>query len=218
MANEIDICNAALSILGEAATIVSVKPSDGSEMAGLCARWYPMACRRLFEEHDWSFAQKRARLSELTGVDAEIYGGEKCYGCPSDAVRIIDRSELTDRNGQYFESARELGYVDRNRWRIEDNPGNDARMIVTNVDTAVAHYTAYLSSPALYPQYFVEPLVVLLASYLSGPLKRQSSASTEAANLLRQYQASLSAAKTIDATFVRRPHASIPSSIHSRWV
>lgn len=225
MANEVDICNAALSMLGEAANIVSVKPSDGSEMAGLCARWLPMAVRRIFEEHDWSFAQKRAKLSELAGVDATIYGARRCYAIPSDAVRIIDLYELlpddvqkTDRISVEGDMGRSLLGVDPAQWRIEFNASNSARMVVTNVENAVARYTAYLSSPALWPQYFIEPLTILLASYLTGALKRQSSTSEEAITLIKQYRSSLSAAKTVDASGTRQKAIRVPSSISSRWV
>ena len=226
MANKVDICNAALSMLGEAANIVSVKPSDGSEMAGLCARWLPMAVRRIFEEHDWSFAQKRAKLSELAGVDATVYGASHCYAFPSDAVRIIDLYELlpdakvekVDHIPIEGSPGLSLLGVAPSQWRIEFNSQNSARVIVTNVENAVARYTAYLSSPALWPQYFIEPLTILLASYLTGALKRQSSTSEEAINLIKQYRSSLSAAKTIDASGTRQKASRVPSSISSRWV
>ena len=226
MATEVEICNLALSLLGEQADVVSVNPSDGSENAGLCGRWFPLAKRRIFEEADWGFAQKRARLSQLSGVDSALYGDEKAYAYPSDAVRIIDLYS------QKAESARDSEFsidpydarafedepVSRDRWRIEYNPSNSNRMIVTNVEQAVAHYTCYIDSVAIYPAYFIEPLVVLLASYLVGPIKRQNSTSTEALNLLKQYQQSLSTAKTIDAKMVRHKTLRVPTKISSRWV
>lgn len=226
MATEVDICNLALSLLGEEANVVSIDPSDGSENAGMCGRWLPMAKRRLFEEADWSFAQKRARLSELSGVDATLYGSDKAYAYPSDAVRIIDLYEQKSAtaNDHVFsidpDDARpfEDDPVPRDRWRVEYNPSNSNRQIITNVEKAVAHYTAFIDSVALYPAYFTEPLVVLLASYLVGPIKRQSSASTEATNLMKQYQQSLSLAKTIDAQATRQKTLFVPTKISSRWV
>lgn len=226
MATEVDICNLSLSLLGEEANVVSIDPSDGSENAGLCARWLPMAKRRLFEDADWSFAQRRARLSELSGIDATIYGDSKCYAVPSDAVRIIRVYELLDDSDQSTfsidpDDARRFDdeVIKPAQWRVEYNPSNSSRMVVTNVAKAVAHYTAYIDSVALYPAYFLEPLVVLLASYLVGPIKRQSSASTEAVNLMKQYQQSLSAAKTIDAqAMVKQKINRVPSKISSRWV
>ena len=220
MATEVDICNLALSLLGEEANVVSIDPSDGSENAGMCGRWLPMAKRRLFEEADWSFAQKRARLSELSGVDATLYGSDKAYAYPSDAVRIIDLYEQKSAttNDYVFsigpDDARpfEDDPVPRDRWRVEYNPANSNRQIITNVEKAVAHYTAFIDSVALYPAYFTEPLVVL------GPIKRPSSASTEATNLMKQYQRSLSQAKSIDAQATRQKTLFVPTKISSRWV
>lgn len=224
MATEVDICNAALSLLGEAANIVSVKPTDGSEMAGLCGRWLPMATRRIFEEADWSFAQRRVRLSELSGVDASLFGARKCYAWPSDAVRIIDlyapiksSSRLTEVPVEGDPGMR-FGQVRRDEWRVEYNPSNSARMIVTNVENAVCRYTAYLSSPSQWPQYLIDAITVLLASYLCGALKRSSTASTESLKLLEQYQRAISVAKTIDAAGTRQKIVRVPSSISSRWV
>lgn len=225
MATEVDICNLALSLLGEEANVVSVNPSDGSENAGLCNRWLPMAKRRLFEEADWSFAQRRAKLSELSNIDAQIYGAKKAYAFPSDGLRIIRLYELLQepQDGDFSidpeDARRFVQEVSPSEWRVEYNPANSNRMIITNVEKAVAHYTAYIDSVALYPAYFTEPLVVLLASYLVGPVKRQSTASTEATNLMKQYQAVLSTAKTIDAqAMVQKKTERFPSKISSRWV
>ena len=89
MATEIDICNLALSLLGEAADVVSIDPSDGSENAGLCNRWFPLATKRLFEDANWSFSQRRVRLSPLNDIDAALYVFDCSYAFPSAAVRLI---------------------------------------------------------------------------------------------------------------------------------
>ena len=225
MATEVDICNLSLSLLGEEANVVSVNPSDGSENAGLCNRWLPMAKRRLFEEADWSFAQKRVRLSELSNIDASIYDKAKAYAFPSDGVRIIKLYELCDEADESIfsidpnEATVMLKTVRPDHWRVEYNPNNSNRMVITNVEQAVAQYTAYIDSVAMYPAYFTDALVVLLAAYLVGPVKRQSSSSTEAINLMRQYQSALSMAKTIDAQATARQKIfRVPSAISSRWV
>ena len=111
MATEIDICNLALSLLGEAADVVSIDPSDGSENAGLCNRWFPLAKKRLFEEANWSFAQRRVRLSQLNDIDAALYGCDFAYAFPSDAVRLIAIYELEDDS--FGEDTFTIGDVER---------------------------------------------------------------------------------------------------------
>ena len=224
MATEIQICNAAISLLGESASITSVDPADGSENAGLCQMWLPMAKRQLFEEADWGFAQRRMRLSELADIDAEIYGPDAhCYGVPADAVRIVGVYSLFDENAAagFPEEVEQSEWPDAAmpaQWRIEHNPTNSARMIVCNVENAVCHYTAFIDETEIYPQYFVDPLILLLASLLTGPIKRTSTASSEAQNLLQQYAQAVVKAKTIDAQSFRLSPKRVPSKISSRWV
>lgn len=224
MANEVEICNASLGLLGEEANIVSIKKTDGTELSGLCARWYPMACRRLFEEFDWSFAQKRVKLSEMATVDPLIYGVTHAYAFPSDAVRIVrlyERRSAVNNVGRIPVEGfvgKDLLEVPDDEWRVEFSADNSNRIILTDVEEAVGHYTCYLSSPALYPQYFVEPLIILLASYLVGPVKRLSSASSESLSLLKQYGDALSRAKTVDSASTHHRPKRIPSSVSSRWV
>ena len=224
MATEIQICNAAISLLGESASITSVDPADGSENAGLCQMWLPMAKRQLFEEADWGFAQRRLRLSELADIDAEIYGPDAhCYGVPADAVRIIDVYKMFDEKASagFPEEVEQREWPDDlmpARWRIEHNPSNSARMIICNVEKAICRYTAFIDETELYPQWFVNPLILLLASLLSGAIKRTSSASTEAQNLLKQYAQAVSLAKSIDAQSFKLTPKRVPSKISSRWV
>ena len=60
MASEVDICNLALSHLGDTATIASLDPPEGSAQAEHCARFYPIARDSLLEMHAWGFATSRA--------------------------------------------------------------------------------------------------------------------------------------------------------------
>ena len=43
MASAVDICNLALSHLGDTATVASLDPPEGSAQAEHCARFYPVA-------------------------------------------------------------------------------------------------------------------------------------------------------------------------------
>lgn len=208
MANSIDICNLALSLLGEEPSIVSIDPPDGSDNAGHCQRFYPLAVRKLHEEFDWSFAQKRVKLSELN-YDTEKWGVKHVYAMPSDCVRIVK---------VYVPDEHLYMPIDSTEWRVEYNEQNSSRMILTDVDGAYVHYTALVSSAAIYPTYFVEALTILLAAYLVGPVKRESQASQQVNGILQRYAQALSAAKSIDSQATGKVVTKyIPSSIRSRW-
>ena len=74
MASDVGICNLALSRLGDAATVSSIDPPEGSTQADLCATFYPMARDSLLEMHAWAFATRRVDLSLLTAeTDAWVY-------------------------------------------------------------------------------------------------------------------------------------------------
>ena len=65
MASEVEICNLALARLGDAATVVSIDPPEGSAQAEHCAMFYPMARDTLLAQHPWGFAQRRVRPARL---------------------------------------------------------------------------------------------------------------------------------------------------------
>lgn len=216
MATSVDICNLALAQLGSDASVTSIKPPDGAN-AGHCARFYPMALRKLFEEFDWSFAQARVRLGKLNDIDTELYGFQQAYSWPSDAVKIVKIASAADadQNNIWHFPEQE---IDLNFRTVMYN-GNRSRMVLCNIDDAIAHYIAYIDSPSLFPTYFTQALVLLLASYLVGPIKRTDSASKMAQNLNTAYEAALVRAKSLDAQSARhKKNVRIPSNIKSRWV
>ena len=214
MANAVDICNLALSQLGERGQIVSLDPADGSEYAAECKNYYPIALRKLLEEYDWSFMQTRARLNKLANFDSELYGYKNAYALPSDCVRVVRVSEANAENTMsHFASEFPRNY------EIQYSKTTDNRILLTNVDNAIIQYTLYRDVPVLFPTYFIEALVLCLAVYLVGPLKRSDPASTIAQNLRQAYEQTLSKAKTADAQNAARHHFKyIPSQIRARLV
>ena len=56
MASDVDICNEALSHLGDSATVSSINPPEGSAQAEHCARFYPTTLATLFGTPTWAMA------------------------------------------------------------------------------------------------------------------------------------------------------------------
>lgn len=63
--SEVDICNMALSVIGEAPTVTDISPADGSPHAALCALWYPKAREAVLSMRNWSFASQRVALAHV---------------------------------------------------------------------------------------------------------------------------------------------------------
>lgn len=61
----VDICNMALSLIGEAPTVESISSPAGSPHAALCALWFPKAREQALSAHDWTFASARAELAHV---------------------------------------------------------------------------------------------------------------------------------------------------------
>lgn len=91
MASVIDICNKALSLIGQEA-IISL--SDDSPQAYACrTHWEPLR-DEVLSDHAWNCATKRASLGRLTLTPA--YGFKYYFQLPSDCLTVIETSPLTD--------------------------------------------------------------------------------------------------------------------------
>lgn len=190
MATIADICNLALAQLGDNATVTSIDPPDGSPQAGHCARWYPQALRKLVEEFDWSFLTCREKLAAHSSINEDVYDWKYSYAIPSKCVRVIRLLRFNPFK-ERFEPV---------RFEVEMNPDNGIKMILTNEKEPVIVYVGLNSNPSIYPAYFVQALVLLLAQYLVGPLQQVSGGSQSVMQALRQqYAEALSTAKTMDA-------------------
>ena len=155
MATSVDICNLALSHLGEDQTIASLDPPDRSVVAGHCARFYPIARRlALSLEYSFSFAEKRLALNEVTNDSDEWLFK---YAIPSDMLKARRILTMTTDG------------------RMNPETGFSAYNIVgqhlyTNVENAVLVYTFDQLETLYFSPAFVTGLAMLLTGYLAGPI------------------------------------------------
>ena len=70
MASVADICNVALSHIGDEGVVVSIDPADGSSQAGHCKRFYPIARKAMIEMGAWNFALKRVEMAEVANTSS----------------------------------------------------------------------------------------------------------------------------------------------------
>ena len=115
MATEVDICNIALTNLGEP-KVVSL--TENSERARLCNLRYPDVRDAVLRSHPWNCAMKRAQLTRTTSTPAFGYLYE--YSLPADLLRVIGTHDslvsyqiegkylLTDETKMYIKYVRQL--------------------------------------------------------------------------------------------------------------
>lgn len=159
MASEVDICNLALSHLGDEATVSSISPPDGSQQADYCARFYPIARDQLLALHAWSAATKRVALAEISTTELPPEW-EFCYASPPGAIQVIG---LRPPGVSFDDANDEYPFVQE---VLQDG----SKVIYTNVNEASARYVHGVTDTAKFSALFVTALARLLASYLAGPI------------------------------------------------
>lgn len=195
MASEVDIANLALGHLGDAATVSSIDPPEGSPQAEHCQRFYPIARDSLLEMHLWNFAMKRQALPLLTNDWPEwLY----CYGLPSDAlnpITVLPSDALDDYSLGVMPGNDDFttwpGYIgvgavvgvpttyEPQPFTIETLASGD-QVLYTNVANAVLRYSAYVTDTTQFSPLFVTTLSWQLASFLAGPLIKGDAGAEEA--------------------------------------
>jgi hypothetical protein len=187
MASKVNICNLALSHLGDEGTVSSIDPPEGSAQAEHCAMWYPVARDVMLESHDWWFATRRKTLVLFDPDVVEAHNWSFAYALPNNclAVRSVTRpgaSTLADSEDFELESR-------------DDGSG----VVYTNAEEASIRYIVRADDPAKYPGLVTEALSWLLASYLAGPVLKGDAGATAAVKCEQVWLNRLNKAAAADA-------------------
>jgi hypothetical protein len=159
MATEVDICNLALSFLGDSAQITGIDPADGSAQAEACARFYDIALNGILEMHPWGFATKYVALTEITTNERTEW--DYSYQVPADMLRpllVLPPDTIDDYPAQ---PANQVEFT------VEQDE-NDDLVIYTDQEEAVLRYVAYVTNTGLFPPLFQMALSYHLAGLLAG--------------------------------------------------
>jgi hypothetical protein len=201
MASEVDICNLALSAIGDEATVSSIEPPEGSAQAEHCARFYPMARDTLLEMHDWKFATRRVKLSRLT-QDSPPWKG--VFAPPNKVLRVI--AVFPEGAPPREESA---------PFEMAILP-DDLPVILTDVERPFARCTFRVTDTTRFPPLFVEALSRLLASMLAGPVLKGETGIAVSRAKYQEFMLVLSQAKVSDANQQRIVPAHVPPWLAGR--
>ena len=205
MASEVDICNLALAHLGDAATVSSINPPEGSVQAEHCSRYYPIARDALLEMHAWGFATRRVTLALLSTTWTEW---QFAYAVPADAINLMavmppDATSDYSVGINYMFSQTGLPMVAGGVYQPQpfswETQADGSQVIYTNQENAVLRYTAQITDTTQFSPLFVISLSYLLASYLAGPVIKGEIGAAEAKRCLGLFQATFGKATTSDA-------------------
>lgn len=190
MATEVDICNLALSHLGDSANLQAINPPDGSAQADHCARWYPIARDSLLEMHDWSWATKRIALAQVANPSAAwLY----CYAQPNDLlspIAVMDPTATDDSSIAlpapsqaffgYSNPVINTGIYTPQEYTLEA-AADGSDVIYTNQQNAVLRYVSRTTDTSKFSTTFIVTLAASLASMLAGPVVKGEAGEAAAA-------------------------------------
>lgn len=145
MASVVDICNYALSKVGDN-KIVAI--DEGTPEANQCEILYPRARDFVLRNHPWNCAIGRSLLA--SSITAPAWGFEKAYPLPADCLRVLD-------------------VVDASEWRVEGNH------ILTDFDGALkVRYVKRIEDTEQFDAHVVEVISSFLAIELAESLTQSN--------------------------------------------
>lgn len=183
MSSDVDVCNTALSHLGDEAEVVAIVPPDGSIQSKHCGRFYPIARDRLLEMHPWSFAVKRVTLANLTAIAGWTYA----YGVPTAMIRplsILPDTAPDDSTSDEF---------------IVETQADGTKVVYTNTQNATLRYIDLITDTTKFTPGFVAALSRLLAHYLAGPILKGMTGIKVGEEQLKIFMVEVAAAKSADS-------------------
>ena len=185
---EVDICNLALSHLGDVANVESIDPPESSAQAEHCARYYPIARDELLEMHDWAFATRRATLALLASSPSTAW--DYAYAAPVDMLTAIavqpagaddDVSAGARPASQFFSGPDMTGAgMPTPREFVTETAPDGTPVILTDTAQAVLRYKARVLDTAQFSPTFITALAASLASMLAGPIIKGETGATMA--------------------------------------
>lgn len=214
MASEVDICNAALSELGDTATVVALVPPSGSIQAVHCARFYPMARDEVLESHTWGATTKRASLALLAETPPSPWA--YVYQAPSDVLNflaILDPAAPDDYSAGLAQYGNVSGSYSNNVGIYTPQPfatetdaaGN--QVVYTNQQNAVLRYSGKVTDTTTFGPLLTRAITLRLKAYLAGPVIKGAEGRAESKAALAEYRAALAEAKESDSNSHRQKPA-----------
>jgi hypothetical protein len=219
--NSVDVCNLALSHIGNSANVQAIVPPDGSVESKHCARFYPIALKMILEKGCWGFNTRRASLAE---VDNPSTTWLHAYAVPDkmvNALSVLPEKAVDDysvgfpvRDGtiwpQGYVPIEAVSQYEPQPYQIETN-ADGASIILTNVEAPVLRYTVLVDDANQFTPMFVVALSHLLASFLAGPIIKGDTGSTRARSEMALFAAIEGDAEASDANQRRiRPGHVVP--------
>ncbi|MHA8112854.1 hypothetical protein ACX122_07025 [Kosakonia cowanii] len=169
MASVVEICNRALSSIGNSRSINSL--NEASKEAGECSLYFD-ACRdSVLADFDWNFATKRVALAD-TGTPPPDW--KFAYRYPTDCVRITEIMVPGVRNPT---AAQRISY------EVGADASGTGKLIYTDQEDAWMKYVGRVTDVNMYDAIFAEALAWRLAAAINMALTGNADLGNNALNM-----------------------------------
>lgn len=155
LATEVDVCNHALSMLGES-RITSLE--DNTERARICNVIYDETRDELLADFEWPFAVDRRALAAVSETNLTPF--EYKYALPSDYLMLLDI--LDDDTYDVLENYK----LKTLEYKIEGNK------LLIDLSPCYVRYIKRVTTPNLYPESFTSALVYSIAAKIAPRLSQ----------------------------------------------
>lgn len=214
MASVPDICNIALSHVGDDAVITSIDPPDGTVQAGHCRRFYPIARKAMIEMGPWGFATARAELAEVANA-SNVWA--YAYALPSNCLkplRVLRAVGFPYVHASIYEADTLSGNLTNEQGGSEFVIENG--VLFTHEPEAVLIYRRDITDTTKFTPTFVIAIGYMLGSFLAGPIVKGMDGVQLGAKLLEMAMSWAAQAAVLDANSTTETNDHLPSSLRAR--
>lgn len=192
----VEVCNVALSNLGNAGQITSLDPPDGSPDAARCAVFFPQALTSLLETHAWTFNSRRRALFAVASTRAEFANAYVYPDGVLKARKVLPAGASSDDDSVHY---------------VVEIDDEGHRVIYTNTPDAHLLYNVRIGDGVVWPYLFRMALAWQTTALLAGAEVKGDVGREAALNATRMMSGFLAQAKVADAMQRKVEPEHIPS-------
>lgn len=169
MASKTEICNMALSLLGEKSDIQDID-NEASRQAKVCRLWYTQSRKETLAAFDWNFARHEEALADL-GSPPDNWGYR--YQYPSGIIKMREIKRIPGTDEIKFEV------------RSKTISGLE-KVILCDVGDAVGIMTLDITTTDMFTPWFTKTMALSLAGNIAIDLTQNRELRDESVRLWRE--------------------------------
>ena len=191
---ETEVCNMALSYLGEPGRLTNVD-TDTSREAELCRQFLALARDELLERHAWDFALRSVKPTKRSASPRVDY--KFAYDYPENVASVL---ALVRSDVDY--NYKTMGTTGHHDYAVELDENGD-RVLLTDLDDALMLYVGKVTDPTKWSTVFTTALAWRLVFHIAGAILKGEEGSKKAVAAAQMAEAAMRTATKHDGDHKR---------------